>query len=99
MPILYESLTASAPDNVSSGDYTITVSGTYDCGSTVQPFVLDSSLGIGTGRFVLVKANSITGWVGATVDATGTGRTVLGVSRENVSYPAGIFDCVVVTLG
>lgn len=90
----------SAPGNVSSGDYTITVTGTYACGNTVQPFAIDPSLGIGTGRFVLLRSlGGISLWVGATVDLTGTGRTLLGVSRETVNYSGTNYDCVVVTLG
>lgn len=84
------------PDNITSGDWTITVNGTYACGSTVQPFDL-SSAGMSAGRWVLVRANSITGYVGATVTPP-SGLSVLGVSRENVNYAGTTYDCVVVTL-
>lgn len=87
----------AAPSNISSGDWTITVSGTYDCGSTVQPFDLSSAT-MGSGRWVLVKANSIQGWARATVIPP-SGRTFVGVSRENVNYSGTNYDCVVVTLG
>ena len=86
----------SAPDNVSSGDWTITVSGTYACGSTVQPFDLSSAT-MGSGRWVLVKATSITGYVGATVTPP-SGRTVVGVSQESVNFSGTTWQCVVVTL-
>ncbi len=87
----------SAPDNVTSGDWTITVNGTYVAGPGVQQFDLSSAT-MGSGRWVLVKANSITGYVGATVMSP-SGRTVVGVSQENVNFPAdGTKACVVVTL-
>ena len=86
----------SAPDNVSSGDWTVTVSGTYACGSTVQPFDLSSAT-MSSGRWVLVKANAITGYVGATVTPP-SGRTVVGVSQEAVNFSGTTWQCVVVTL-
>lgn len=86
----------SAPDNVSSGDWTITVTGTYACGSATQVFDL-SSAGMGSGRWVLVKANSITGYVGSTVTPP-SGRTVVGVSQEAVNFSGTTKQCVVVTL-
>ncbi len=86
----------AAPDNVSTGDWTITVNGTYACGSTVQPFDL-SSAGMSSGRWVLVKANSITGYVGSTVTPP-SGRTVIGVSQEAVNFSGTTRQCVVVTL-
>lgn len=86
----------SAPDNVSSGDWTITVTGTYACGGTVQPFDLSTAT-MGSGRWVLVKANSITGYVGATVTPP-SGRTVVGVSQEAVNFSGTTWQCVVVTL-
>lgn len=90
------SQTNAAPDNVSSGDWTITVAGTYACGSTVQPFDLSSAT-MGAGRWVLVRASSITGYAGATVTPP-SGRTVYGISRENVNYAGTTYDCIVVTL-
>lgn len=86
----------AAPDNVSTGDWTITVSGTYACGNTVQPFDLSSAT-MSSGRWVLVKANSITGYVGATVTPP-SGRTVVGVSQEAVNFSGTTWQCVVVTL-
>ena len=98
MGAAYQDLTARAPANVSSGDWTITVNGTYNCGNTVQPFDLSAAT-MGSGRWVLVKANSITGYVGATITNAPSGRTVVGVSQENVNFPAdGTKACVVVTL-
>ncbi len=96
MGAAYQDLTARAPDNVTSGDWTITVNGTYACGNTVQPFDL-SSAGMGSGRWVLVKANSITGYVGSTVTPP-SGRTVVGVSQEAVNFSGTTWQCVVVTL-
>jgi hypothetical protein len=65
----------------------------------VQPFILDSSLtGLTSGRYALVKANSITGYVGATVTCNVPGRTVLGVSQENVNFSGTTKACIVVTL-
>ena len=86
----------SQPDNVTSGDWTITVTGTYACGSTVQPFDLSSAT-MTAGRYVLVRASSITGYVGATVTPP-SGLSVYGISRENVNYAGTTYDCVVVTL-
>ena len=96
MGAAYQDLTARAPDNVSSGDWTITVNGTYACGNTVQPFDLSAAT-MGSGRWVLVKANSITGYVGATVTPP-SGRTVVGVSQEAVNFSGTTWQCVVVTL-
>lgn len=88
----------AAPSNVSSGDWTITVTGTYACGNTVQPFDLSSAT-MGSGRWVLVKANSITGWAGATVTPP-SGRTFVGVSNELAYFPSDgtTKQCIVVTL-
>ena len=94
----------STPDNVTSGDFTITVTGTYACGGAVQPFVLDASLTTATpplakGRWVLLRASTaITGYVGATVDASATGLTVYSVSREPVNFAGTTYQCIVVTL-
>lgn len=90
------------PSNVSSGDFTITVdSGNYPCGGTVQPIVLNDTLGMTAGRWVLVRvlasAGSITGYAGANVTPP-TGLAVAGVSRENVNYSGVTYDCIVVTL-
>ena len=87
----------SQPDNVTSGDWTITVTGTYACGSTVQPFDLSSAT-MTAGRYVLVRASSITDYVGATITPP-SGRTVYSVSNEPVNFPAGgTSPCIVVTL-
>ena len=90
----------AAPDNVSTGDFTVPVTGTYSCGSpgVVQPFVLDASLGITKGRWVLLRANAITGYVGSTVDASATGLTVYSVSKEPVNFAGATYQCIVVTL-
>lgn len=86
----------SAPDNVSSGDWTITVTGTYACGLATQVFDLSSAT-MGSGRWVLVKANAITDYVGSTVTPP-SGRTVVGVSQEAVNFSGTTWQCVVVTL-
>jgi hypothetical protein len=90
------------PDNIVSGDFTITVdNGNYPCGNTVQPIVLDDSLGMTAGRWVVIRvlrsAGQITEWAGANVTPP-TYLTVAGVSRENVNYGGVTYDCVVVTL-
>ena len=88
----------SAPDNVSSGDWTITVNGTYACGSAVQNFDLSAAT-MGSGRWVLVRAQvGITGYVGATITNAPSGRTVVGVSQEAVNFSGTTWQCVVVTL-
>ena len=86
----------SAPDNVSSGDWTITVTGTYACGSATQVFDLSSAT-MGSGRWVLVKANAISQYAGSTVTPP-SGRTVVGVSQEAVNFSGTTWQCVVVTL-
>ena len=91
------SQTNRAPDNVASGDFTVTVTGTYACGSAVQPFDLSSAT-MSAGRYVLVRAGSITDYVGATITPP-SGRTVYSVSNEPVNFPAGgTSPCIVVTL-
>ena len=91
------SQTNRAPDNVSSGDFTVTVTGTYACGSAVQPFDLSSAT-MSAGRYVLVRAGSITDYVGATITPP-SGRTVYSISQEPVNFPAGgTSPCIVVTL-
>ena len=94
----------AAPNNVTTGDFTVTVTGTYSCGSpgVVQPFVLDDSLLTATppitaGRWVLLRANAITGYVGATVTPP-TGLTVYSVSKEPVNFAGTTYQCIVVTL-
>ena len=91
------SQTNRAPDNVSSGDFTITVTGTYACGLAVQQFDLSSAT-MSAGRYVLVRANSISQYVGATV-VQPSGRTVYSISQEPVNFPVGgTSPCIVVTL-
>lgn len=97
MGAAYQDLTARAPDNVSSGDWTVTVTGTYACGNAVQNFDLSSAT-MGSGRWALIKANSITGYVGATITFAPSGRTVVGVSQEAVNFSGTTYQCVVVTL-
>jgi hypothetical protein len=90
----------STPANVTSGDFIWTDTGTYACGNTAQPIVYDDSLlslGLGTGRWVAIKADSITQWAGANVSAP-TGYDVYSVSREYVSFAGTTKDCIVVTL-
>lgn len=97
MGAAYQDLTARAPDNVSTGDWTITVTGTYACGNTPQNYDLSAAT-MGSGRWVIVKANLVTGWAGATITNAPSGRTVVGVSRENVNFAGTTKDCIVVTL-
>lgn len=90
----------SAPDNVTSGNFIWTVDGTHACGGTAQPIVYDDSLlalGLDSGRWVAIKADSITDYAGASVTPP-TGYAVYGVSRENVSFAGTTKDCIVVTL-
>lgn len=96
MANVYQEATAQAPSNVSTGDWTITVNGTYACGSTVQNYDLSAAT-MGSGRWVLVKANSVTGWAGATVTVA-LPRVFVGVSQEAVNFSGTTWQCVVVTL-
>ena len=96
MGAAYQDLTARAPDNIPSGDWTITVTGTYACGSATQVFDLSSAT-MGSGRWVLVKANAISQYAGSTVTPP-SGRTVVGVSQEAVNFSGTTWQCVVVTL-
>ena len=97
MSINSQQFGAQQYDNVdATGNWTITVVGTYACGNVVQPFNLSSAT-MGAGRWVLVRANAVTGWVGATV-APPTGLTAYSVSLEDVNYSGTTYKCVVVTL-
>lgn len=102
MGAAYQDLTARAPENIGTLDWTITVnSGDYVAGPGVQQFDL-SNTSLGSGRWVLVRvlasAGSITSYAGATVTNAPAVRTVVGVSRENVNYSGVTYDCIVVTL-
>ena len=103
MALLSTSGGNSAPANVGTGNFIYTVTGTHACGGTVQPFVLDAAMltvspPISAGRWVLLKAGSISGYAGSTVDSSATGLTVRGVSQENVNFGGTSFPCIVVTL-
>lgn len=100
MSLLAQQAGAQQPANVTSGDFIWTVEGTHACGSMPQPIVYDDSLlaqGFGAGRWVAIKANSITNYAGATVTPP-TGYAVYSVSRENVNFAGTTKDCIVVTL-
>jgi hypothetical protein len=102
MGFQYQQAGSSSPSNVTSGNFTITVnSGNFACGSAAQSTVLDDSLGMTAGKYVLVRvlksAGSITGYVGATVTPP-TGLSVYSTSREDVTYSDGTYDCICVTL-
>jgi hypothetical protein len=88
----------TTPLNVANNWYTVTVPVEFDCNNQVCQFILDPTLSIGPGRWVLVKAGSITRYVGATVTASGTGRTVTNVTKESVVYSGVAWQCIVVTL-
>lgn len=95
----YQDGTASAPGNIASGDYTYEAGNNYVCGNAVQPLALDSSLtGLTSGRYVLVKASSITGYTNGATVSVPAGRTLIGVSRENVNVSGTNKDCIVATL-
>lgn len=102
MALLSQQGSQGAPSNVASGDFMWTVEspGVYACAGAPQLIAYDDSLvaqGLGDGRWVAVKATSITGWAGANVTAP-TGFKVLAVSQENVNFAGTSFPCVVVTL-
>jgi hypothetical protein len=87
------------PNNVASG-YFMWDMPVFACGNTTQPLVYDDSLvaeGLGAGRWVAVKAGSITDYAGMNVTPP-VGFDVYSVSRENVNFGGTTFDCVVVTL-
>jgi hypothetical protein len=87
------------PANVGTG-YFMWDMPTFACGGVPQPLVYDDSLvaqGLGAGRWVAVKAGSITGYAGMDVTPP-VGFDVYSVSRENVNFSGTTFDCVVVTL-
>lgn len=88
----------AAPANVASGDYTYTVIGTHVCGGTPQPFVLDDSLGMTPGRYVLLRATvDITGYAGVSLTPP-TGLALASSSLEFVNYSGTNYKCIVVTL-
>lgn len=102
MALLSQQGSVGAPSNITSGDFMWTVAGAgvFACGGTPAPIVYDDSLvaqGLGEGRWVAVKANSITGYAGADVTAP-TGFKAVAVSQENVNFAGTSFPCVVVTL-
>lgn len=99
MGAAYQDLTARLPDNVTSGEWTISATDAagYECGSTVQPIDLTSA-GMISGRWVVIRAQyGLKNYVGATVTPP-TGRTLIGVSREDVNFSGTTWDCIVVTL-
>ena len=88
----------STPRNVGGdNNWMITVNGTYTAGPDVQQFDL-SDANIGAGRWVLVRANNIADYAGATITNAPSGRTVVGVSQEAVNFSGTTWQCVVVTL-
>ena len=99
MAVLSSTSPYGQPSNVSSGDFTYTT-GPYNANNAVFPLVLNTSLAWTAGRFVVLKSTGITNYVGCAVSWSGTSSlTILGVSRENVSYGGTTFDCLVVTIG
>jgi len=105
MALQSQQIGTSSPDNAdATGNYTITVNnGNYLCGSAVQQFVLDSSLNMTAGKYVLLRllksAGSIQNYVGATVTLTGSWTlSVYSISREDVNYSGVNYDCICVTL-
>jgi hypothetical protein len=82
--------------SASNLDWMITVTGTYACGNTVQQFDL-SSASLTAGRWVILRANAITGYVGATVTPP-SGLTVYSISQEPVNFAGTTYQCIVVTL-
>ena len=90
---------APTPLNYSSGNFVITA-GTYSCGNVTQNIVLDDSLmslGLGPGRWILIKANKITGWAGANVTVP-SGLTCDSSRIEAIDFDGLLRDCVVVSL-
>ena len=76
-----------------------TVTGTHTCAGA-EPIVYDDSLlaqGLGAGRWVALRAASISGYAGASVTPP-TGYAVSAVSREFVNFAGTTKDCIVVTL-
>ena len=98
MALLSSTSPYGQPVNVTSGDFTYTT-GPYNANSTVFPIVLNTSLAWTSGRFVVMKTTGITNYAGCTVAWSGASSlTILGVSRENVSYGGTSFDCIVVAI-
>jgi len=82
--------------SASNLDWMITVTGTYTCGNTVQQFDL-SSASLTAGRWVILRANTISQYVGATVTPP-SGLTVYSISQELVNFAGTTYQCIVVTL-
>ncbi len=82
-----------------NGDYMVTAT-TIDAGSASFSVELDAALIRRPGRYVVLRAGSISNYVGAT--ASFVGATVLkvrAVSQENVTFPGGTtYACVIVTV-
>lgn len=86
----------SAPD-VSSSDWSVEVVGTYACEGTQKDYDL-SATPLGSGRWVIIKADAVTGWAGATATPP-AGKVFMGASNEPVRFPDGTTkQCIVVTL-
>jgi hypothetical protein len=95
--IFFQDPSASIPANVSSGDYTVTVT-TLNCGNAAVNLAVDDSIDLSSGRYVLVRASvGLNQYAGANVTLP-IGRTLLGVSREFVNYSGTQYDCIVATL-
>jgi hypothetical protein len=99
MALLSSTSPYGQPINVTSEDFTYTT-GPYNANNTVFPLVLNTSLPWTSGRFVVLKTTGMgSTYVGCTVSWSGpSSRTILGVSREDVSYGGTSFDCLVVTI-
>jgi len=82
--------------SASNLDWMITVTGTYTCGNTVQQFDL-SSASLTAGQWVILRANTISQYVGATVTPP-SGLTVYSISQELVNFAGTTYQCIVVTL-
>lgn len=100
MPLLriqrYKTSGPSVPLNVATGDWIIEVSGTYTCGSTNQLIDLSSTT-MTAGRWVTIKATTISSFTTATVTAP-AGLTAVSATQESVLFGATTWQCIVVTL-
>jgi hypothetical protein len=82
-----------------NGDYMVTATD-INAGSASFSIELDASLIKRPGRYVVLRAGSISNYAGATASFVGaTSLNVRAVSQETVTFPGGTaYACVVVTV-
>ena len=87
--------------NAISGDGIITVSGTFDAASTTFNLSLNPTIFKRPGRYVVIKANTVSNLASTIANVTWTSTSQLtakSVSQETVNFGGTTFPCIVVTV-